>query len=289
MGSQVRRLLVIALTALAASLAGCSRRPPAKDYPLQGQILAVNMDRQELTISHGDIAGLMPGMTMTYPVANRALMQGRTPGELISGTLEVQDSAGKLVAITHTGSAPLPDTNTAALAAGVLAEGDSVPDAAFIDQADRRRSFSEWHGTVTLLTFIYTNCPMPTFCPLMDQNFETIQRAAAEDPLLKGRIQLISMTFDPERDTPAVLAQHAALRHADPAVWTFLTGDAVTINRFVARFGVSTIRPENAQDITHNLRTVLIGRDGKIVKIYTGNDWTPGTVLADMRAALGAA
>jgi protein SCO1/2 len=274
-----------------AALAGaCSRAEPPKRYTLQGQILAVRGDRQQLTIKHGDIVGLMPGMTMSFPVASPGMLEGRTAGELVSATLEVREMLGTLVAVTHVGWAPLPDDNTAAMAAGLLDVGDTVPDAAFIDQANRRRSFSEWAGTTTLLTFIYTRCPLPNFCPLMDQNFATLQKGIARETALGGRVKLVSVTFDPDHDTPAVLADHAARLHADPAVWTFLTGDRVTTDRFAAAFGVGVIRtPGDASQVTHNLRTTLIGADGRIVKIYSGSDWTPGTVLSDLRAAVGPA
>jgi protein SCO1/2 len=214
-------------------------------------------------------------------------MEDREPGELLTATLEVTDTEGRLTAITRTGTAPLPAGHEAALAGGVLEPGDLVPDAAFIDQSDRRRSFDEWRGSLTLVTFIYTNCPVANFCPLMDQNFATIQGAVAEDPQLKGQVRLVSITFDPARDTPAVLAAHAARRRADPAVWTFLTADEVTTNRFAARFGVGVIPSTGTADITHSLRTALVDRNGRIVKFYSGNEWTPGAVLADLRQAAG--
>ena len=281
----------IALASVILGLAfgsACSRpaADPPKRYPVTGQVLAVAPDKLELTLKHDDIPGYMPAMTMIYPVASAAEMEGRTPGELIAATLEVTLSQGKLTEIKHAGEAPLPaNSNEAALAAGVLSPGDEVPDAAFIDQADRRRSFAEWKGSLTLVTFVYTSCPLPTFCPLMDQNFATIQRAVAEDSLLRGRVRLVSISIDPAHDTPAVLAAHAKKRSADENVWTFLTGDVPTLQRFAGRFGVGIIRPEGASDITHNLRTTLIDPAGRVLKIYPGGDWTPGTVLADLRAA----
>ena len=288
MGLRVWRGWACTLSATVV-LAGsaCSRPEPPKQYQLQGQILGVHPEKNQITIKHGDIDGLMPGMTMSFPVKTPALMEGRTPGDLVTATLEVSDALGTLTAITKTGSSPLPaNTNEAMLVAGILAEGDEVPDAALIDQDDRRRSLAEWRGTITLFTFTYTRCPLPDFCPLMDQNFATLQRALAEDPQLRGSVRLVSISVDPEHDTPAVLAAHAKKRRADAAVWTFLTGDRTTIERTAGRFGVGIVRaPDGTMDITHNLRTALVGRDGRVRKVYTGNDWTPGAVLADLRAA----
>ena len=128
---------------------GCTRKEPAKRYPMKGQVLAADAAKRELTINHEDIPDLMPAMTMTYPVASPALMQGRVAGETITATLEVQNASASIVEITHVGTAPLPAG--ANLAAGILDAGDEVPDAAFIDQANRRRSLSEWKGTAVVL------------------------------------------------------------------------------------------------------------------------------------------
>jgi protein SCO1/2 len=284
-----RRAAWLAIPAMAAALGvGCSQNAP-KRYPLHGQILAVDVAHQELTIKHEDIPGFMPGMTMSYAVAAPSLMQGRTPGETITATLEVSDMTGRLVAIEHRGSAPLPaGTNAVAVASALLDVGDPMPDVALIDQRDRRRSLAEWKGTATLITFVYTRCPLPNFCPLMDRHFETLQRSLSDEPTLRGRMKLISISIDPAFDTPLVLAAHAAQVKANPAIWTLLTGDVGTIDHLAAQFGVGVLRdPQDATNITHNLRTTLIGADGRLVKVYSGNDWTPAEVLADLTHLAG--
>jgi protein SCO1/2 len=275
----------LVIPVMAAALGASCRESAAKRYPLHGQILAVDLANQQLTIKHEDIPGLMPGMTMGYPVATPALMQGRAPGETITATLEVSDTTARLVAIAHLGSAPLPaGTNALAIASALLDVGAPMPDVALIDQHDRRRSLAEWKGTTTLITFIYTRCPLPNFCPLMDEHFATLQRALSDDSTLSGRVKLISVSIDPAFDTPRVLAAHALHVKADPAVWTFLTGDVGTIDHLAAQFGVGILRdPQDATNITHNLRTTLIGADGRLEKIYSGNDWTPGEVLAELK------
>jgi protein SCO1/2 len=286
-GSLRNATRLAALLIVLGSVAACARpaSEPVKRYPLQGQVLSVNPAKQEINIKHGDIPGFMPGMQMIYPVASPQLMEGRAPGELVDAVLEVRNATGRLVEITHKGMAPLPDNpNASAMASGVLDVGDEAPDAAFIDQANTRRSFADWRGTPTVLTFIYTRCPLPNFCPLMSQNFATLQRRLADDTSLHGRVRLVTISFDPDHDTPEVLAAQAAKLKADASVWTFLTGDRATVERFAGKFGVSLLRdPGDPVQITHNLRTFLIGADGRIVRIYTGSDWTVADVLADLR------
>lgn len=284
----MRRTTLSLLLSTACLAGACSPAEPPRVYSFTGQILAVHPDRGEITVRHGDIEGLMPAMTMSFPVADRTLLDGWVPGDTVAGTLEVSESLGRITKLDRTGHEPLPeDSNAVGFAAGLLEIGDPLPDAALIDQQDRRRSLSEWTGTPTLITFIYTRCPLPNFCPLMDRNFATIQRQVAADPALSGRVRLISVSFDPDYDTPVVLAAHAATLGADPAVWTFLTGDRVTVDRLAARLGVGVVRgADPSGEITHTLRTALVGADGRLARLYAGNGWTPAEVLADLRDAL---
>jgi protein SCO1/2 len=266
---------------------GCARGETPKSYPLRAQVFSVHEDRQQITVKHEDIVGFMPGMTMTFPVASAELLKGREPGELIVATLEVAGGIGTLTRIERTGFQALPtDTNAAMMAGNLLSAGDELPDAAFVDQQDKRRAISEWRGTVALITFTYTRCPLPTYCPLMDRNFQALQTAIRADGALRDKVKLITVSFDPEADTPAVLAAHAKRLEADPAIWTFLTGDRATVDRFAARLGVGLVRPSGVSEITHNLRTTLVGADGRIVRIYAGNEWTPAGALEDLRAAV---
>jgi protein SCO1 len=280
-----RVALVTALvTAAIVGSPACSRRPEAKQYPLTGQVLAINRDKQEITIKHEDIPGFMPGMTMSFPVANPALLSGREPGELVTATLEVVDALGKLTSVTRTGMAPLPAGNP--MAAVILGKGDAVPDAAFIDQDNKRRSIAEWSGRVMAITFVYARCPLPNYCPLMNQNFAKIQKAIAADAQLKDRAALLSISFDPEHDTPEVLAGEAKHYGADPLVWTFLTGDRPTVDRFAAALGVGLTRTPGTNEIVHNLRTIVVDSRGKIAAIFSSNDWTTAAVIDAMRSAV---
>jgi protein SCO1/2 len=128
---------------------------------------------------------------------------------------------------------------------------------------------------------------MPTFCPLMDRHFKTIQTRLEADPSL-AKVHLVSVSFDPITDTPQVLKMHAGGLGADPKRWTFLTGDRDEIDKFAMRFGVSISRDEkDPVNIAHNLRTAIVDAQGVFVKSYTGNEWKPEEVLADLKKIAG--
>ncbi len=284
----MRPMIVLCLSLAAAIAAGCARSSDHREYTLQGQVLAVAANRQQATINHEEVKGFMPAMTMPYRVRDPKLLDGIAPGDLINARLVVVTNDAYLSEVRKVGEAPLPPPPQAAAPAAspgleLLKPGDPVPDATFVDQDGHKRSFRAFRGSPVLVTFIYTKCPMPTFCPLMDQHFAVIQKQLKDDPALKGRVRLVSVSFDPTVDTPPVLKDHARTLGADPRVWTFLTGDREEIDRFALRFGVSVVRaPNDPRDITHNLRTAIIDGDGRLVKVYTGNEWTPDQALADL-------
>lgn len=269
---------------------GCGKAPAARRFSLQGQVIAIEEQRTEATIKHEDVQGLMPAMTMPFKVAERALLDGVNPGDLIDATLVIVTNDAYLVRVHKVGHAPLEraaarsDDESAASGFELLKRGEAVPDAAFIDQDGRHRRFSSFAGSTLVVTFIYTRCPLPTFCPLMDRQFASIQRALAVDAALGGRVHLLTISFDPSTDTPPVLKAHAGELGADLGSWTFLTGDRDEIDRFARRFGVSVTRaPEDPLSITHNLRTAIVDADGTFRKAYTGNAWTVDEVLTDLR------
>ena len=278
-------MLVLCLAVLATA---CTSKQDQREYSLQGQVLAVTPDRHQATINHEEVKGFMAAMTMPYSVHDPKQLEGIAPGDLINAKLVVLPSDAYLTDVKRVGQAPLPQAPVEAPSASsgfeLLKPGEAVPGGKFVDQDGRRRSFSSFKGSTVLITFIYTRCPMPTFCPLMDQHFVAIQKRLNDDPAMSGRVHLVSVSFDPIVDTPPVLKAHAKKLGADLKRWTFLTGDRDDIDRFASRFGVSVARaPNDQRDITHNLRTAIVDADGKLVKVYIGNEWTPDQALADVK------
>jgi protein SCO1/2 len=187
--------------------------------------------------------------------------------------------------VHKTGHAPVPAEARPVRILDVMAPGDAVPDDALVDQKGTTRRLADWRGRALAVTFVYTRCPVPDFCPLMDRHFADLQRAILADAALRDRVHLVSISFDPTHDTPAVIAAHAKARGADPRVWSYLTGEADAIDHVTSRFGVSAIEEHDAaESITHNLRTAVVDPRGKLVTIYNGNDWTVDGLLHDLRA-----
>jgi protein SCO1/2 len=284
MTSSVLRVASIVSVVLCA---GCTESRH-REYTLVGQILGVDVARLELLIKHENIEGFMPGMTMPFQVRDARLLEGRAAGDLIRATLVVEDAKAYLSAIEKTGSAPVdtPAPGPASSGFELLRPGEEVPDQIFTDQAGRERRLSDFEGRALAITFIYTRCPIPTFCPYLDRQFAALQQRIAARKL-QERVHLVSVSFDPEHDTPAVLAAHAKKLAADPAIWTFATGDRDEIDRFARRLGLTLVR-DNPADIAHNMRTAVIDPRRRVVRIFTGVEWTPEELLGELERAASA-
>jgi protein SCO1 len=284
-GRLVVTVTTIAVVAtLAAGTTACQR--PARHYQLNGQIVAVDPTRQELTIKHRDIPGFMPGMTMAFKVFDPRLMGGRTPGELVTATLVVNGTEAHLRNVARTGFAPVVEAHPATRVMDLLDPGEAVRDATLLDETGTRHHLADWRGRILAVTFVYTRCPLPNFCPLMDRHFRVVQEHVQADPALRDSVRLLSVSFDPEHDQPIVLAKHAAEQGADPAVWHFLTGEREEVEAFASQFGVSVMRDGTAPDeIVHNLRTAIIDGEGKLITSLNGSESAPADLVAEIRRA----
>jgi protein SCO1/2 len=275
---------LIIVSALAAG--ACRGTPEPRQYELRGQILGVDQDRREVLVSHEDIKGFMPAMTMPYKVNDPALLDGKKPGDLFTATLVVEEVNAYLSTLTTTGHAPIetPAAGPAITDADLLKDGDLVPDHALIDQSGTARPLGSLRGHRVALTFVYTRCPLPDFCPLMDKQFSAVQQAIRTSPELRD-VRLMSVTLDPDFDTPAVLTKHAATVGADPRFWHFVTGERDEVLAFAKRFGVVTEAGEASTPVVHNLRTAVIDADGRLVTVHSGSMWTPAELVADLEKA----
>ena len=256
------------------------RKPPEKNaasvrtFQANGYVRAVDAPAKTLTVAHDRIPGYMPAMTMPLSVKEHALLNGLRSGDEIHFELSVSEEdswISHLEKIAGTapglsGAAGLTQNETSE-----LHRGEVVPDFTLTDQNGKPARLSDFRGKAVVLTFIYTRCPLPNFCPLMSKNF-----AALQDRLTKatpGKYHLLSVSIDPKFDTPEVLKGYAELYHADEKSWSFATGSEEQINIVASTFGL-TREPESGM-ISHNLRTALIGPDGRLVHLWKSNVWTP--------------
>lgn len=288
---RTRTIIALAVAVIGLSAACGRTAEPAHTYQLTGQILVVKPDSNEVLVKHQDIPGFMPAMTMPYTVKNPALIKDKAAGDLITATLNVAPDGAYLSAITKTGSAPLPEdartTMPVATNVHILQAGDAVPSTTLRDQDNAPVALTDFKGSATAVTFIYTRCPLPQFCPLIDRRFAEAQKLIAADPGLAGRVKLLSISFDPAFDRAEILRAHAKQLGADPKVWRFATADEAIVDRLAAEFGINVIREKDGS-ITHNLRTAVIDPTGHVTTVVDNNAWTADELVRSLRDAAAA-
>lgn len=243
----------------------------------------------ESAVIDGDaVPGFMEAMAMPYKVKPPATLNHLLPGDSISADVVVvrkNDDAPdywleNVKVIRHIDSPHAAGANSL----HVPAPGEEVPDFSFTNQNGKRITLKQYRGKVLLVTFIYTRCPFPDFCPRVSSNFAELYKQIGANPALVGT-NLLSISFDPERDTPKVLRDYGfSVAHThDPALfnrWEFAAPRSDDLPK-IADFFALTIKPEGGT-ITHNLSTAVIGPDGKIVKWYHGGDWQPSDLIKDI-------
>src|SRR5215813_6252939 len=277
---------IILLVAPAAC--GPRRSSKEKRYPLKGKVVAVDKDEHTATIAHENIPGYMPGMTMPFKIKNDADLQMLKPGDEVTATLVVDDLSSwiEITAIVE-GGAPLTPT---ANAPGEPKPGDEIPDFGLLNQDGKRIRLSQYKGQALALTFVYTRCPQPDQCTLMSNNFAAVDRELAKTPDIYPKTHLLTISFDSDYDTPKVMRSYGAghtERYSDENFqhWEFATGSKDEVKGITQFFGfryyIDTSTGE--EQVLHSLRTAVIGPDGKLFKLYRGNEWKPEEIVDDLK------
>jgi protein SCO1 len=287
-------------------LAGChtNRKPVQADsstqnlptqnvkvYKLRGKVVSTDPARRQVTLDHEAIPGFMDAMTMPYRLKDENILSELHPGDVITSDLLVPPDPNAEVELDHIVviAQGQPDYRPAATY-HVPTQGDSVPDFKLRNQDNRTLRMAQFKGDALLVTFIYTRCPLPDFCPRVTRYFAQVNRDLQATPTVYAKTHLLCVSFDPDHDTPERLRAYGstyigtdsrdAFRHID-----FAVPDAQVLKRMAQYFDVGvTTGPDDS--ITHTLSTTLIGPDGKVVKFYPGNEWTPEQLEADVRARL---
>jgi protein SCO1/2 len=295
--SGMNRIILCALALASLALASCERagtgtrtgaEPATQTFVVQGILRGIDFAGRSITVEHEEIAGFMPAMTMPFDVRTMTEVEPLKSGEAIEFSLFVNARASWIEGVKKIDPSEIRLPEKKAMEGGLasdvarLKEGDMLPEFQLVDSQGRRITRATFAGKPLLITFIFTRCPIPNFCPLMTNNFREIQQALAEAPDRQANVQLLSISFDSAFDTPEVLAQYAALHTRDSDQWRFATGSAEETQRLTQAFSV-TVQTENGL-FNHGLATVLVTADGVIRRIWRGNGWKSVEVVETLRA-----
>jgi protein SCO1 len=265
----------------------------AKRYDLKGKVISVDRQKRRAKINHDEIPGFMPAMEMDFPIHEDWVWDELTPGSDIRAQLVVDNTAKDpywlekvgIVAAPRPGQAPPPvDERFAQI-------GKEVPNFELTNQDGKRIAINDFRGKVLALTFIYAQCPLPDYCIKMSLNFSDAARQIMNEPEARDQFRLLSISFDPERDTPEKLRSYGQGylgKDAKPdfSVWQLAVGSDKEVRTVADFFGLRYETDENDKtQINHSLRTAVIAPDGKVTKILSGNDWTANDLIREMKAA----
>jgi protein SCO1/2 len=275
----VRPALTLVVLLLCAATLGAAD----KVYTVRGMVTRVDLATRTFLVSHDAIAGLMDSMVMPFEVRDASELQAVKPGAVVEFTLTVGDKmafASKIVVRRYESVEQDPRTarrlatmkKMAGLAGKPLAVGEPVPDFRLVDQTKQPVTFASLEGRVVALNFIYTRCALPQFCLRVTNDFGVLYKRFASE-LRRGELALLTITFDPERDTPAAMAAYASQWKADPALWRFLSGPVPDVRRVTSMFGVDFFPDEGLMN--HSLRTAVVDRRGRIAALIEGNSHSP--------------
>jgi protein SCO1/2 len=278
-----RLLLVFCwFTATVLFLSGCQN---AKRYRLKGDVISKKNATNEVEVKHEAIPNFMPAMTMTYKVPDSNAVAALQPGDAIEADVVVPKNGDPYwlddVTITNTPQGPI----KAALAPRLLMPGDSIPDVAMTNQDGQTIHLSQFKGKAVLVSFIYTRCPQPNFCPRTSSQFAYVHDELAKKPKDYDKTHLLSISLDPGYDTAPVLRKYGlAYMNNDAAGfahWDFAATSPNDLATLAKAFGLEYFQQDN--QIVHSMNTVLLGPDGNVARSWEGNEWKTGDALAALQ------
>jgi len=263
-------------------------------YKLRGKVVSTDAAKGEVTLNHEAIPGFMDAMTMPYKLKDASILSELHPGDVITADVLVSADPNADYLIDHivvVGQAR-PDYKPP-VSYHVPAPGDATPDFKLRNQDGRAIHLGQFKGRALLVTFIYTRCPSPEFCPRVTRNFAEVEKQLAANPALYAKTHLLCISFDPEHDTPERLRAYGTTYMGGDAKdafahWDFAVPEEPVLLEMAKFFDLGMTSDADGS-ITHTLSTTLIGPDGKVVRFYPGNEWTAEQVAADLKQLAGGA
>ena len=283
---------------LTVYLIGCESSQPAdksteQRYPMKGKVVSVDVAAKRAQIEHEKIDGFMDAMTMDFPIRADWVWGELKPGADIRAELVVDSTAKDpywlenigIVANAAAGQSEPPiNENYAQI-------GRDVPDFTLTNQDGKKITIKSFQGKALAITFIYARCPLPEYCIRMSTHFSDLANELNKDPVGKDKYALLSISFDPENDTPAKLRSYGlgylGKGSTDLGVWTLAVGTDSEVRKIADFFGLRyEVDQADKTQINHSLRTAVIAPDGKVARILPRNEWTPAQLRAEMDATL---
>ncbi len=255
-------------------------------FQVKGVVVAVKLKEKSVEIKHEEIPGFMPAMTMPFEVKDANELTGIGPGDAVSFRMIVTDSEGWIEQVRKTGATATnspPMTGPFRLVRDVepLGVGEPLPEYQFTNQFGQALSTKQFKGGALAITFLFTRCPFPTYCPLMSSHFAEAQQKLLALPNAPTNWHLLTISFDPDFDKPAILKSYAERYKYDPAHWSFATGALIDVTALAEQVGLTFWHDETG-NISHNLRTVVFDPEGRLQKVLVGNQWTSDELVAEM-------
>lgn len=281
-----RAFCIVAVCVLIASCSA-SKSAAGDRYDFKGKVLAVDRSKGEVKVEHEEVKGFMAAMTMDFPLRDADALNTVAPGDDIQATLVVAEDGSYWLenpAITKTIPGAAATTPAAADGPSEPQLGAEIPDVKLVNQDGRALSTRQFKGRALAVTFVYTRCPMADQCPLLSTNFAELNGALASDAELAKKAHLLSVTLDPDYDKPEVLKSYGSTYAGGKFdTWDFATGDPPDVRRFAEFFGLA-YKADGGQ-VIHSLRTAVVTPEGRLFKLYRGNEWKPAEVLNDLKTA----
>lgn len=284
-----RAMLVLVLPLIALIFSACNKAVAEKPkiYSVRGVVQEVDLTNKSVTVQHEKIPGYMEAMTMPFDVKNTNELRGLMRGDRIAFQMVVTTNEGWIEHIVKLNQSPeqLPSRSSIQVARAIepLDVGEHLPDFHLTNELGQAVSLADLKGKAFAMTFIFTRCPFPNFCPRMTSNFAEVEKKLSQQKDAPHNWELLSVSFDPANDTPNKLLEYGKAEHYDPAHWHFLTGSENAISELCEVFDERFW--QDGGSISHNLRTAVIDANGRLQKVFTGNDWTPDEVAAELLKA----
>lgn len=289
---------LIFLVVVAVLLTACESSAPdapkgeVKRFELRGKVLSVDRANKRASIEHEEIPGYMKKMTMDFPIHEDWVWDDLLPGVEIRAELVVDNTAKDPYWLEKIAISSAPNPN---LPQPEVKEperiGKAVPPITLTNQDGKKISLTDFKGKVLGITFIYAQCPLPDACIKLSREFSDISLQLQASPDYKDKIRLLSVSFDPERDTPEKLRRYGTGYLGNPekpdfTIWQLAVGNDKEVRALADFFGLKyEVDSEDKAIINHNLVTAVISPEGKVVKMLPGNRWDTDLLMRELQLA----